>query len=1035
MEECFGCNDAEGCTKFRTRFGMDWTPLSLTSLLLAASRDSFSFFFRLGRLVYFLNYFSSMTLASVLCLNLFAQESDRPMEGQEAADTMIVPEGFRVQLFAGEPDVKQPIGFCMDDRGRLWVAEAYNYPNHGTRPGDRIIILEDSDGDGCFDKRTLFYDQLNYVSGIEVGFGGVWVMSPPYFYFIPDRNHDDVPDEAPVLLLDGFGNHANSHNIANAFAWGPDGWLYGTHGRTNFSRIGKPGTPDSQRTQFDGGVYRYHPLRHQWEPFADGTTNPWGIDWNDVGDAFVSNCVNPHLFHIIQGAHYEPWRNRESSRYAYQRIDTIADHLHFLGSDNFHAGVGTREEDLLGGGHAHSGTMIYLGDNWPPAYRNGVYMNNIHGKRINHDLLVRKGSGYSASHAPDVLRSRDPWHMGVTLQYGPDGSVFLSDWSDTGECHSVTNTRRETGRIFKITYGNPAFSPVDLGKLGNQELVQLQLHPNDWHVRHARRILQERFSEGKGDIQTKEALLRMLSDHPEVPRRLRTLWALHAIEGLDEPVLQKLLTDSDEHIRGWAIRLLFDHHVPSNSVIESLEKLAITDSSPCVRLQIASALQRLPLDQRWLIAQQLIAHAEDALDPNLPLMYWYGIEPLVDEDIQRFVELGANSKISLIRNHVARRASSHPKARAGIEYLLRSLSNAKASSVQIDLLSGMRKGLEGRRSVDLPNNWETIYDKLESSSSTVVQQLTIELAIVFDDPTAISTLQNRVLDSRLPTEKRQQAIHALVTKKVKGLDEKLIKLVMDRDVQTEAILGLATYNHPQTDQILLENYDRLSVSVKQAVLQTLASKPTWSKKLLGEIESGRIPRSDLSAFTARQIQSLKDENLTKQLIRVWGDVRSSSEAKTRAIAGYRKHLTTELIERANPKKGRTLFDKTCANCHQLFDAGGKIGPNLTGSQRTNVDYLLENLVDPSASVGKDYQMEVLVTDDDRLVTGMVVEEDEQVVHVQTEKERLILSKSDLTSRTLSTASMMPDGLLQTKTMEEIRDLVAYLMSKHQVEPQ
>ena len=159
-----------------------------------------------------------------------------PLAPRDAAATMAVPEGFRVTLFAGEPDVRQPIGFCIDDRGRLWVAEAYNYPVHGDTPGDRIVILEDSDGDGQMDRRQVFYDQLNYVTGIEVGFGGVWVMSPPNFYFIPDRDGDDVPDAAPQVLLDGFGNHANAHNLANGFAWGPDGWLYGTHGRTPMER-------------------------------------------------------------------------------------------------------------------------------------------------------------------------------------------------------------------------------------------------------------------------------------------------------------------------------------------------------------------------------------------------------------------------------------------------------------------------------------------------------------------------------------------------------------------------------------------------------------------------------------------------------------------------------------------------------------------------------------------------------------------------------------------------------------------------------
>ena len=221
--------------------------------------------------------------------------ADAPLPPVEAASSMIVPDGFQVTLFAGEPDVRQPIGFCIDDRGRLWVAENYNYPTHmkpghGTKSGDRILIFEDTDGDGRFDERTVFYDKLNYVTGIEVGFGGAWVMSPPYFYFIPDRNADDKPDSEPVVLLDGFGNHANAHNLANGFAWGPDGWLYGTHGRTNWSMIGTPGTPDEKRVRFDGGVYRYHPTRHVWEPYADGTTNPWGIDWDDYGQIGRASC-------------------------------------------------------------------------------------------------------------------------------------------------------------------------------------------------------------------------------------------------------------------------------------------------------------------------------------------------------------------------------------------------------------------------------------------------------------------------------------------------------------------------------------------------------------------------------------------------------------------------------------------------------------------------------------------------------------------------------------------------------------------------
>ena len=576
---------------------------------------------------------------------------EKPFTPLEAAKTMQVPKGFNVTLFAGEPDIKQPIAFCIDDRGRLWVAEANNYPDKKGGKKDRIIILEDTDGDGRHDKRIVFYDKLEYVSGIEVGFGGVWVMSIPNFYFIPDADYNGVPDGEPVVLLDGFGTHANSHTIANGFAWGPDGWLYGTHGITNWSLPGKPGTPKEKRRRFEGGVWRYHPVRHVWEPFAIGTTNPWGIDWNEYGHAFVCNCVNPHLFHIIQGAHYEPARNRPTGRFAYERIPTIADHLHFTNTKTIRAGIGTPEEDAAGGGHAHSGTMIYLGDNWPAKYRGDVFMNNIHGRRINHDRLARKGSGYAASHAPDVMRARDPWFVGVTLAYGPDGGVYVSDFSDTGECHHTRNTQKHTGRIHKITFGKPKPWKGDIGKLNILELVKLQSHPNEWFARHARRVLHERQA-------NTSVLAKTLKSSRSVPLRLRALWALRVTGNLDEKKLEGLLQDSSEHLRAWAIQLLCENRKPSEAARAEFARMAHEDKSPLVRLYLASAMQRLLLKQRVPVLAHLLAHTEDKDDQNLPLMYWYATEPVVAADRVAAVKLLTACQIPKVRQFITHRMAT-----------------------------------------------------------------------------------------------------------------------------------------------------------------------------------------------------------------------------------------------------------------------------------------------------------------------------------------------------------------------------------------
>lgn len=953
-------------------------------------------------------------------------QASKALSPQDAAQSMKVPPGFEVQLFAGEPDVQQPIGFCLDDRGRLWVAEAYNYPNHGTQPGDRILIFEDQDGDGRFDRRTVFYDQLNYVTGIEYGFGGIWVMSPPYFYFIADANVDDVPDGPPRVLLDGFGNHANSHNLANALAWGPDGWLYGTHGRTNWSMIGKPGATDAERTRFDGGVYRYHPIRHVWEPFADGTTNPWGIDWDDYGQAFVCNCVNPHLFHILQGAHYEPWRNRPSSQYAYERIATIADHLHFVGDRNVWQGLGTPEEDTAGGGHAHCGTMVYLGDSWPAEYRNSIFMNNIHGHRINNDHLQRRGSGYVATHGPDFLRAKDDWYMGVTLAYGPDGGVYASDWNDTGECHSVTNTQRQTGRIFKITYGPSRQKAVDLSRATSEELAELQRHTNDWYVRHARRLLQERHASGQSVAPAVDLLRPMLVAPTETPRRLRALWALHAVGALDEASLLEILEDPDEHIQAWAIRLLTEAQPVPQQVIVALEQLAYSTNSPLVRLHLASALQRLEVAQRWTLVESLASHSEDRDDSNLPLMIWYGFEPLVQVDLSRFVALASQAQIPTIRRLAARRAIESRDASLALRYLVDTLVDMQSHEAARDMLNGMLYALQGQRNMKMPVRWHEAAQRLMRSSDDTVRLATAELAMILHEPQAADRLRQVAEDTTQSPVARNRAISALVTHRVDMLGPWLRPLLDDPTVRQSALRGLAEDDSPETPIVILDRYASFTPELRQDAIQTLSARPAWASALLQKVSSGAIPRSDLTAYTLRQMRNLQDEQLLRQLRELWGELRDTPADKAAKIHELKRLLTTENIEPPDMAQGKRVFQAQCATCHRLFGEGAEIGPDLTGSQRRNLDYLLENIVDPNAAVPREYQMQLIELESGRVITGFVYEETPQTVTIQTLNERLVIAKAEIENRDNTRVSIMPEGLLQMLTDAQIRDLIGYL---------
>ena len=410
---------------------------------------------------------------------------DAPTPTDRAAAKMTLPDGFHATLFAGEPDVTKPIAMTLDDRGRLWVAESHCYPHwktDGSDGDDRILIFEDRKGTGHFDSCKVFTDHATNLSGIAVGFGGVWLCATPNLLYIPLKPNGDEPAGPPQVVLDGWDLKAK-HNVFNQLVWGPDGWLYGCNGILSNSRVGKPGTPDADRVALNCGVWRYHPVTEKFEVFALGTTNPWGLDFDDRGEAFITNCVIKHLFHVIPGAHYQRMFGPDLDANSYGLIESCADHIHWAGGawTSSRGGEGAHSE--AGGGHAHAGAMIYLGDNWPDEFRGHIFMCNLHGSRVNQDIPERIGSGYVAHHGKDFLMANDPWFRGLALMYGPDGGVYVSDWCDTGECHNYEHITETTGRIYKVVYGKPAAAHVDLAKSSDEELVKLQRHKNEWYAR------------------------------------------------------------------------------------------------------------------------------------------------------------------------------------------------------------------------------------------------------------------------------------------------------------------------------------------------------------------------------------------------------------------------------------------------------------------------------------------------------------------------------------------------------------------------
>ncbi|NND96547.1 MAG: c-type cytochrome, partial [Pirellulaceae bacterium] len=683
--------------------------------------------------------------------------------------------------------------------------------------------------------------------------------------------------------------------------------------------------------------------------------------------------------------------------------------------------------------HAHCGAMIYLADNWPQQYRGSILFANIHGNRINNDVLRRNGSGYVASHGNDFLFANDQWFRGINLKYAPDGSVYMIDWYDKNACHrrDAELWDRTNGRVYQIRFGQPQTRPIDLSKHSDEQLVALMLHENEWYVRTSRRLLQQRAAAGELDTQATQSALQEISFGSfNVSRRLRAVWTLHVCGLLTDGDIAKLMSadgHKSEYLRAWSIQLDLEDGTPSQ--LTRMAELARSDDSPMVRLYLASAMQRLPLQDRWEIATGLIRHADDAEDHNLPLMTWYGIEPLVTADTERALAMAAKSRIPLVRQFIYRRAAADEQS---MQSLLSLLATEKKLANQKLILAEIAAALSNRGRLNMPREWPDIFVKLSKSEDAQVRQHAHLVAVKFGDSSVFPKLRQIASDRDVAMGSRIQAIETLRAGKDSELARVLIALLDEQPLRGEAIRALAAYDDQSVATAILSKYSAFDSEQKSDAVLTLASRVDSANRLLDAISSSKIPQSDVSAFNARQMMLLDDAKLTEKLKQTWGSLRQSTAEKQAQINKLKTQLTPDTLAQADLSNGRVLFDANCGKCHKLFGSGSDIGPDITGSNRIDLDYTLHNLIDPNALIGKDYQATKLLTDDGRVIVGLLKEENDSAIVMQTANEKLVVEKNEIASRTLSDTSMMPEGQLDPMSEGQIRDLIAYLASPIQV---
>jgi putative heme-binding domain-containing protein len=529
--------------------------------------------------------------------------------------------------------------------------------------------------------------------------------------------------------------------------------------------------------------------------------------------------------------------------------------------------------------------------------------------------------------------------------------------------------------------------------------------------------------------------------------QLRALWSLHAIGAADESFLRKQLRHPNEHVRTWAVRLLSDtwsldtlmsqrpestKSVPGAAVVDDLVRVAREDRSALVRLALGDGEALQGGRQRPELATALVAHASDAADHNLPLLIWYGLIPMADANPVALAQVAAKCELPDTRRLIARRlAEDIEKNPAPLNHLL-GLAASRPESFQLDLLDGLSQGLTGWRKARKPSAWDALVQKLVATTNSRLRDRVRELSVLFGDGRALDEVKQVALSKDADVNARKAALQTLIDSRAPDLRQVCEQLLSVRFLNPVAARGLATFQDPAVGPLLVKAYRQFHQSERPQLLATLVSRPSFVKPLLDAVGDGRIPRSELSAFHVRQIRSLNDPALNRQLTEVWGELRESAADKQQLIARLRQQLTPSALSKADPSQGRALFNLACANCHRLYGQGAEIGPDLTGAGRDNLEYLLENIADPSAVVTADFRMSVVTLKDGRVLNGVIKAKTDRTLTVQAMTERVTVERAEVSALQESNLSLMPEGLLEAMTPTQVRDLIAYLMNRSQV---
>jgi putative membrane-bound dehydrogenase-like protein len=986
--------------------------------------------------------FVGFVLLLLLLLNGCGRKHEQdPLSPAEALKSFRLSDDFHVELFAAEPDVLDPVEIAFDEYGRAYAAEMLDLPDdppRGVSARSRIRLLEDTNGDGKADRSTIFAEDVLQVSGLLPWKGGLIVPAAPDILYLKDTNGDGKADLRQVLFT-GFWQGNPEAQITNP-RLGIDNWIYFSN-TGNEGVITSPAHPDHPPLQVRGADFRYHPLKGIAEA-ASGAAQ-YGSTFDDWGNRFVSqNTI--HLRHVVLPRHYlarapllpvptvvndiyeEEFRERKM--YPLTRPQRWRVERTKLRQERYDDIAPGRVEQLAGYITGATGSTVYNGDAFPEIYRGTIFTADVSGNLVRHDIVRPSGVTFLARPAKDgveFLASTDQWFRPTGFANGPDGLLYMTDmYREFIETPlSVPEELRkdmdfysgnDKGRIWRIVPNKPRKTRglgVQLGRMSSAELVKLFEEENGWHRQTAQRLLIERREES-----ALPALREMAHGGRMTQARLHALWTLEGMNALDEGTVMEAMRDESPQIREQALRL--SEGLKSSPRLHAAVLAMAKDESLRVRFQVAFTLGNWPSRE----ARQALAAlaAEHAADEWMRAAILSSVADQPGAFLDLLLTRGDGWQdprfVSALLTMIG--AGSRP---AELSAALAKLARLREAGPALDgLAAGLAlSGATGIRAAGV----EAALLRYLNSRDEETQKAAWEVARFFELRALVDKARREALNEKLPVEQRVSAVRALrggSLATARAVAEKIFADTAPGSLQAAIVDTVSSFNGKEAAEFILGRWQGYSPEARLRAVGALLSQRERVPLLLDALENGTIAPSAVEVNARAKLLEIGDDGLIERARRIF---REAGGDRAKVVSAYMDVVKM----RSDAERGKLAFAEHCGRCHAPQQQGEQVGPNLAGINNKSKAELLDAILNPSAAIESRYVNYLVTAKDGRMYDGILASETPGALTLRGGAEGdVTLLRVNIAEMRASSISLMPEGLEEAMSKQDLADVIAYL---------